>query len=161
IVSRKFKLCRNRLWSVVKNINDDKDRTLFLTMLGDVEEGKLGKHDDDHIHCTFEFCENWRMNTTQVDQRHESDKDPGGTCSPSILADDKLLKNAVDSNSPTAWRLDRKGLIEDSKLESFMAISHVWADGTGKGILPAGQVNSCLYEYFEERASKFGCKGIW
>ncbi|KAJ5708044.1 hypothetical protein N7488_007845 [Penicillium malachiteum] len=43
----------------------------------------------------------------------------------------------------------------------YMAISHVWADGTGTGAWQAGTVNECLYAFFESIAKFFSCEGIW
>lgn len=42
-----------------------------------------------------------------------------------------------------------------------MAISHVWADGTGTGAWQAGTVNECLYGFFKNIARHFSCEGIW
>jgi hypothetical protein len=39
-----------------------------------------------------------------------------------------------------------------------MAISHVWADGTGNG---RDEFNQCLYTHFCSIAASLGCIGIW
>lgn len=46
--------------------------------------------------------------------------------------------------------------------ERYMAISHVWADGTGKGNTP-GRVNECLFDFFARlaRSRDLRCHGIW
>ena len=41
----------------------------------------------------------------------------------------------------TAWSLDGMSLVPKGK--SFLAVSHVWSDGTGVGSWKAGEVNSC------------------
>ncbi|GIC89449.1 ankyrin repeat domain-containing protein [Aspergillus udagawae] len=43
----------------------------------------------------------------------------------------------------------------------YMAVSHVWSDGTGTGAWRDGEVNECLYLYFRAIAEHFQCEGIW
>ncbi|RYC61497.1 hypothetical protein CHU98_g4706 [Xylaria longipes] len=45
-----------------------------------------------------------------------------------------------------------------STQEKYMAISHVWADGTGGS---GEEVTACLVEYFTNIARQLGCSGIW
>lgn len=40
----------------------------------------------------------------------------------------------------------------------YVAISHVWSDGTGA---EKGWVNPCMLEYFEQIAENAGCKALW
>jgi ankyrin repeat protein len=70
-----------------------------------------------------------------------------------------LLDKASLAGEPTAWRLDGQSLV--SVAEPYMAISHVWADGTGSGAWAEGEVNECLYRFFERIARRWQCKGIW
>ncbi|KAH7303509.1 hypothetical protein B0I35DRAFT_446712 [Stachybotrys elegans] len=44
---------------------------------------------------------------------------------------------------------------------SYIAISHVWADGTGVGAKEQGHVNSCLVDYWADIAQSLECKGLW
>lgn len=45
--------------------------------------------------------------------------------------------------------------------ESYVAISHVWSDGTGAGgDKMNGNVNSCLFDYFARIAQELECDGI-
>ncbi|RYC54741.1 hypothetical protein CHU98_g11468 [Xylaria longipes] len=46
---------------------------------------------------------------------------------------------------------------------SYMAISHVWSDGTGVGMKSPGRINTCLYEYFKKisQRKECACDGIW
>ncbi|KAI2463033.1 hypothetical protein F4781DRAFT_151320 [Annulohypoxylon bovei var. microspora] len=43
----------------------------------------------------------------------------------------------------------------------YMALSHVWSDGTGVGMKSAGKVNTCLFEYFSDIARRLNCTGVW
>ncbi|KAJ4171713.1 hypothetical protein NW754_000292 [Fusarium falciforme] len=72
----------------------------------------------------------------------------------------KDLENALEGGKPTAWHIEDRRLCTTE--ESYMAISHVWADGTGVGGgRPAGTVNQCLLGYFSTIAKGQGCVGVW
>ena len=43
----------------------------------------------------------------------------------------------------------------------YLAISHVWSDGTGAGVQGEGRVNRCLFDYFKGIAKRLGCTAIW
>ncbi|KAI3318305.1 hypothetical protein HD806DRAFT_526447 [Xylariaceae sp. AK1471] len=62
---------------------------------------------------------------------------------------------------PSAWRTGPTAPSLCHKLERYMAISHVWADGTGERRTGSGEANSCLVEYFTNIAQGLGCSGIW
>lgn len=62
-----------------------------------------------------------------------------------------LLAALEDPTMTTVWSLDGMSLVPKGK--SFLAVSHVWSDGTGVGSWKAGEVNSCLWEFFKEEAS--------
>jgi ankyrin repeat protein len=115
-------------------------------------DGGFGKHD----HCTFDFCEYSRIDYTYMEQRHEClNKDCAGLRS----FPPEILKQAAISGHLTAWKLNGESMVDPP--EPFMAISHVWADGTGAGERPAGLVNKCLYDFFCSIAKHFKCEGIW
>jgi hypothetical protein len=44
---------------------------------------------------------------------------------------------------------------------NYIAISHVWPDGTGVELKTPGYVNSCLFAYSANIATQLGCEGIW
>ncbi|KAK6357985.1 hypothetical protein TWF730_007339 [Orbilia blumenaviensis] len=69
------------------------------------------------------------------------------------------LEEAINEDKSTVWALDHENLVE--RPYPFMAISHVWSDGTGGGAWPSGTVNSCIYEFFKTIAARFRCRGIW
>ena len=49
-------------------------------------------------------------------------------------------------------------MTEDKR--DYMAISHVWSDGTGGGVQGEGRVNRCLFNYFKGIAEELGCTAI-
>src|SRR5207253_2883514 len=67
-----------------------------------------------------------------------------------------VLVKAIMERRPTAWRLDGKALLDPSR--PYMAISHVWSDGTGAGLWGDGYVNECLYKYFSNIAEQLGAR---
>lgn len=70
-----------------------------------------------------------------------------------------LRDKAALEGKPTTWNLSGTAMLEQPR--PYMAISHVWADGTGTGAWQAGTVNRCLYKFFEDIAKHFSCEGIW
>jgi len=130
------------------------------------------KHED-HSACNFDFCEFSSRNFTAVQQYHErrpyeeeeqnkvaENHRDKKVCFPlqGLFNDDKLAE-AVKSKKCTAWSLDGSAILEHPR--PFMAISHVWSDGTGTGTWSSKQVNECLYGYFKGLAERFQCEGIW
>ncbi|KAL4821928.1 hypothetical protein BDW67DRAFT_171942 [Aspergillus spinulosporus] len=114
----------------------------------------------DHGDCTIDFCEYSRHDLTSVKQRHVSALCQRNLCDTiKNLFPRALLDKAALDDLPTAWRLDGKSMIESP--EPFMAISHMWSDGTGAGAWPEGEVNKCLYRFFMEIAQRYQCQGIW
>jgi hypothetical protein len=153
-VTAKFSLCRNRVWAAATSLGAKKrDQLLQIPATANVEQ--TGGHKG-HDQCTFDFCEHSRLDFTAVAQRHEScTKSPCNT----KRFDTLILEKAVDAGKPTAWVLAGTSVIEPP--QPFMAISHVWSDGTGAGAWPPGLVNECLYDFFMRIAEQFQCEGIW
>ena len=113
-----------------------------------------------HDMCSLDFCELSQLNYTSVAQRHEGKGCAKLACRPirDRFARTKL-DQAAKTGRPTAWQI--QGVNTATKSMRYMAISHVWSDGTGAGTLPAGHVNSCLYYFFCDLARRFDCDGIW
>src|SRR5205814_7153879 len=71
-----------------------------------------------------------------------------------------ILNAAVKRDEgPNAWQLNGRCIIKSD--QKFMAISHVWSDGTGTGAWDEFKVNRCLYHFFRKIAREFGCEEIW
>ncbi|KAK1573283.1 uncharacterized protein LY79DRAFT_697870 [Colletotrichum navitas] len=74
---------------------------------------------------------------------------------------DKRHKGCTPQLCELGERLDVEFELCSEISPQYMAISHVWSDGTGVGAKPAGQVNKCLYENFAKIALDLGCDGVW
>ncbi|KAI2472375.1 hypothetical protein F4781DRAFT_360210 [Annulohypoxylon bovei var. microspora] len=163
--------CPNRLWNV--------------SMLGSggvadfpqVAKMAIGKvttlegPENPHYHCTEQLCLFSHQNSTLVAQRHICES---GGCGLVTLFPKNILnlaftraKKAADGTpqqSPwacSAWNTaaDNPSLCEAE--EKYMAISHVWADGTGERSRDSGEVNTCLMNYFTRIAKSLDCSAIW
>lgn len=164
-------LCPNRVWQACSQI---KDWSFKQSTLGQIVDGAFLKdalRHEDHTACSIDFCEFSSRNFTAVQQYHEpntiEESDQAnethiqkGTCFPlkNLFPDAQLIR-AVESNRLTVWNLDGRSILEHPR--PFMAISHVWSDGTGAGTWPSKQVHQCLYGYFKRIAERFQCEGIW
>src|SRR3984957_6403282 len=155
MVTTKFNLCRNRVWAVARSLPAMK-QDLLLQIPTTVGVKQTGGHKG-HGQCTFDFCEHSRLDFTAVAQRHESCTNR--PCNPKRGFETGKLEKAANAGKPTAWTLDGESMIDPP--QPFMAISHVWSDGTGTGAWPPGEVNECLYDFFKRIAEQFQCEGIW
>ncbi|EFR00535.1 hypothetical protein MGYG_03539 [Nannizzia gypsea CBS 118893] len=143
-----YGLCPTRVWSVFANLLP-------------IDQPFI--RDKRHQKCSDDFCELSTRNFTNVKQRHECSGynwQLDNKCQPlkGFFDEQILMKSALAGNS-TVWNLEGTNTVPLS--QPFMAISHVWSDGTGTGNWPAGQVNECLYSFFRRLAYRFHCEGIW
>ncbi|KAI0904046.1 hypothetical protein F4823DRAFT_628930 [Ustulina deusta] len=164
-------LCPNRIWQVCSQIKSWEAKQSTVQSILDGLFPKDALRHEDHSACTIDFCEFSSRNFAAVQQYHEprtceeSDQtnkihERRGACFPlrNLFHDAKLIR-ALKSEKPTAWHFDGVSLLEQPK--PFMAISHVWSDGTGTGNWPSKQVHECLFGYFKQIAKRFQCAGIW
>lgn len=176
--TKDYGFCPNRIWQIDSQISDPECHlTGLLQGFTEKLSGSLvdAMSHEEHSACTFDYCEFSNRNFTAVQQYHEpvfSETEDDETtrtqhngrdksvCSPlkDLFREDTLF-NAVNAGLPTAWHFDGRTLIRHP--QPFMAISHVWSDGTGSGPWGPGQVNECLYIYFKRLAERFQCEGIW
>ncbi|GAB1312345.1 Heterokaryon incompatibility domain-containing protein [Madurella fahalii] len=158
-----FRLCLRRIWAVSASLSN-RARSLpsLIPAVGTFSVPSHSRQHHEHEQCTFDFCEHSRIDFTSVAQRHEGCQ--GSDCSYYDFPLGQLTAR-VDRGKSTAWKLvsglpdDVPSLLEPT--QPYMAISHVWADGTGAGIWSPGKVNRCLYEFFCEIAREFQCEGCW
>ena len=167
---REYGFCPNRVWAVARSHNrreriipflfprDDKNlKQLFM------DQGSSKRND--HASCTFDFCEQSEINSTNVAQSHESPSCMLHPCHHVVghtsrpLFEREALNRAVDEGQSTAWQLHGRKLVLPG--QTYMAISHVWSDGTGTGGRRPGEVNKCLYDYFGSVARHFQFDGLW
>ena len=172
--TKEAKLCPNRIWAVAgKDLHkvlpsrrrlDECIEFIEKSTQAILEEvqlirpaNEISVDAESHHGCTFDFCQHSVRDYTWVHQRHECRLQ---NCSrlKGLFSRSTLTKAAIDGKS-TVWSLDGHSMIDQSR--PYMAISHVWSDGTGAGQWPHGEVNECLYRYFKGIAVQFRCEGIW
>ncbi|KAI0860574.1 hypothetical protein F4860DRAFT_503911 [Xylaria cubensis] len=171
--AREQNFCLNRIWHVCSQIKDWPSKQLIIEEILRAIVSKSALKHEDHSACSVDFCEFSIRNFTAVQQYHEpmsyeegdqgkiaEDHKQQGACITvrGVFKETKLIQ-AVRSDKLTAWNLDGWDILESPR--PFMAISHVWSDGTGTGSWPSNQVNVCLYNYFKRIAKQFQCEGIW
>ncbi|KAJ5794602.1 hypothetical protein N7457_001201 [Penicillium paradoxum] len=147
--------CRNRVWAIAKSLPGGVGQ--FPKLLPPRETLSFKVKREDHELCTFDFCEQSRVNFTLVKQRHEPFCDE--TRCPATEFPLGHVEDAIRKGQPTVW--DLKGTKTLKENERYMAISHVWSDGTGVGNQAPGYVNSCLLKFFRGFAQNSECKGLW
>jgi ankyrin repeat protein len=148
--------CRNRVWTIAKSLPGGAKKFPKLLPRRDTLSFKVSR--EDHELCTFDFCEQSRVNFTLMKQRHEKPCEEA-RCVPRIFHPDDVAE-AVQNEQLVVWNF--RASPEVLKLnERYMAISHVWSDGTGAGNQLPGHVNSCLLDFFRGFAQKFECEGLW
>ncbi len=150
---RKVRLCQARLWRVVKaSPRQMSDLPAILDMLHHLNLDPARKH----RHCTEDYCSFDHDNSTYIKQLHKCTQ---GVC-PEVLFSAKELENAVAQDAPTVWTITSPPTVGHYH-GGYMAVSHVWADGTGVGLKGSGVVNSCLFDYFVDIAKRLECNAIW
>ncbi|KAH0558812.1 hypothetical protein GP486_004548 [Trichoglossum hirsutum] len=160
--AKAFGLCLRRIWAVSANLpGRENSLPSLIPAPGMFSVPSHDRQHHEHQQCTFDFCEHSRVDFTSVAQHHEGCEE---NCGNYTFPLDQLT-DRVEKGKFTAWKL-ASVLLDDppSLLDStrpYMAISHVWADGTGAGIWGPGKVNKCLYEFFCGIAHEFQCEGCW
>ena len=149
--------CQKRIWEVVKYSHDGE---MDLVPLMHALEHLPQLSHKGHESCTSGFCEDASKNFTSVTQLHKC-LNPGYcvTTTSNMFKESHLLEALKGNMMITAWRLDGKSLVAQDM--SYLAVSHVWSDGTGAGAWKAGQVNKCLWDFFVDKARHLGCNGVW
>ena len=148
-----LKVCKNRIWKLVA-LSERKEADL-PDIIRNLRSYPSIRHDD-HELCTQAKCQGASIDSTKHVQLHKCLKND---CK-QITLPTNLLSSAVRRGVPTAW--DKDGIRLTRAQESYVAISHVWSDGTGVGGDKIhGTVNSCLLEFFARVAEDLGCDGIW
>lgn len=155
--AKDLKLCLRRIWAVASSL-PGRENSLpeLIPVPGTFSIPGHDRERHEHEQCTFDFCEQSRVDFTSVAQHHEMPC--RGNCEQTTFPL-ILLNERVGKGEPTAWTLDEPSLLDAS--HPYMAISHVWSDGTGSGIWGPGKVNKCLYTLFSNIARSFQCEGCW
>ena len=148
-------VCLHRLWNIVMATRSGVvTMPSIVSLLNDVVLSR--HHLESHRYCTAQTCLKNDENTTVVSQLHTC---INGSCNDvELFPVDKLNAIADPGLQTTAWTLKEPHDFECSK---YLAISHVWSDGTGIGLQSPGTVNKCLFKRFEDIATRLDCDGIW
>ncbi|KAI0546385.1 hypothetical protein F4679DRAFT_412202 [Xylaria curta] len=171
--AREQNFCPNRIWQFCSQIGDWPSKQLIAQEILDELVSKDALKHENHSACNVDFCEFSIRNFTAVQQYHEpmsneegdqtkiaeNHKQQGTCVAVRGLFNETKLVQAVQSDKLTAWSLDGWDILEYPR--PFMALSHVWSDGTGTGSWESKRVNTCLYNYLKRIARKFQCEGIW
>ena len=153
--SRDLGLCPRRVWAIASHLPEREINLLGL--IPEKKDGFPGIKDPLHRFCTLDFCEQAAVDSTGVIGLHKCD----GGCAPTNVFTFGALDKAATEDKPTAWRLEGNSTLDHG--QKYMAVSHVWSDGTGKSMKVSSghRVNQCLYNFFCDMAKILGCDGIW
>ncbi|KAI0856774.1 hypothetical protein F4860DRAFT_392215 [Xylaria cubensis] len=160
---RNLNLCSCRFWNFV-NLAERKQSDLpdiIYTLEQSSRRDTLkhfDTHSDDrsnHDDCAPTKCQYSHKDSTSAKQLHKCEY---SDCEQSEYPVE-LLTTAVELGEGTVWsrsapKLSAPGI-------PYIAISHVWSDGTGVGLSSQGRVNQCLFGYFACIAESLNCDGIW
>jgi hypothetical protein len=159
-------LCLQRVWSL-GSVAPGRELGLLglLPVIPTNEVGRSCWQDRRHSTCTADYCSQSALNFTSVEQLHLCPDPSVCKLTDGLFSQDLLLEALAplekdpDRFVPTAWALDGKSVIKEE--QPFMAVSHVWSDGTGAGTGSTGNVNECLWQFFTQIARELKCDGIW
>jgi hypothetical protein len=70
------------------------------------------------------------------------------------------LETSFETTGLAIWTREPPYRVPD-KGTSYMAVSHVWSDGTGIGVKAPGSVDAFLFRYMAKIAKWEGCEAIW
>jgi hypothetical protein len=159
-------ICLNRLWNLAL-VTERREADLpALVELAACRPREL-RHEN-HGGCQAGFCRLTSVDSTRVEQLHKCEgrtvPENAKQCSSAKLFFDpeKLNESIVRKKGGTVWSIHEPFEILPSR-EPYVAISHVWSDGTGIGLGKVGEVNPCLFKYFATLIGTIdgGCDGIW
>ncbi|KAF4226493.1 hypothetical protein CNMCM8980_004696 [Aspergillus fumigatiaffinis] len=154
-MSKEMEICPNRFWNLA-GVAERKQVDLPGLMETAVRHSQL-RHAQ-HNNCTPGFCTFTTLDSTKMQQLHKcNDKE----CLEQghLWFNPKLLNESVNSDGRTVWSISEPFRVLQTG--SYIAISHVWSDGTGIGLQEVGKVNRCLFEFFAKIISELGHAGIW
>ena len=150
-------LCQKRIWEVIKYSHDgDMELVPLVRALEHLPQLRHKGHES----CSAGFCEDASKNYTSVTQLHKCLNPWYCVTTNEEMFNQRLLVAALNGNTmTTAWSLDGMSLVAQDM--GYLAVSHVWSDGTGVGAWRAGQVNKCLWDFFVAMAENRECDGVW
>lgn len=165
-------VCQSRLWMLAEATEWGMcSLPSLLDILGRFQLSE--RHQTTHQACNPQTCLLSDVNATRIDQLHMC---PTGHCEEIVCNGSKLNELENDkvsggwswnsqtmSKSLSVLPLLRKTpkFVKITNSTTYVAISHVWSDGTGVGLKKPGHINKCLFDFFSGHAVKLGCDVIW
>ena len=157
-------ICINWLWNLTVGgrEREEVDLPILMRMLQsqnrtDLSDVEISLRSSEHDTCTAEVCCFSSIDSTRVQQLHK--------CSDKACGEPLWFRTSEVQSECITWWLDN---MDDSNevphvvnTRQYLAISHVWSDGTGGGVQGEGRVNRCLFNYFRDIAIRLGCRAIW
>lgn len=165
-------VCQSRLWKLA----DATEWSLcsLPSLLDALGRFQLSEdHRTKHQACNPQTCLLSDINATRIDQLHMC---PDRHCEEIVCPGNKLNELENDKASGTwtwksqrmpkhflAFQLSTKSpkFVKITTNTRYIAISHVWSDGTGVGLKQPGHVNRCLFDFFSHYALKLDCDAVW
>ncbi|OAP57722.1 hypothetical protein AYL99_08460 [Fonsecaea erecta] len=169
------RFCQQRVWSLITATSRGIANLPWLT---EALLNMTDRLDGAHVECTAQTCLLGDENSTAKPQLHyPRPQEPPAECPcPPLHCDmrgrhSRYLVQVDRTRRPNPAEPDTINLatvdwVEDlleplTRDTPYMAISHVWLDGTGRGDHPPGSVNTCLFSFFNAWAINQGCEAIW
>jgi hypothetical protein len=123
-----------------------------------------------HGFCTPEECGPNKADTEQMTQLHKCPSWQRDACGQHpVKYSVEALERSIEAKRGSQWSRFEPRMAAPG--EPYVAISHVWIDGTGVGNGPKGpngkassnqgNVNRCLNDYFARIAGRENCSAIW
>lgn len=176
---QEFGICPSRLGNLV--LSSGNHPMTLIAILQGLNQSSIPRSGTKHSSCTEQLCMFAEDNATNFAQLHKcsgvSGGPPSSKCRQTVFSPDNLRKllskNLWNPWVCTAWDVSKWAKYSIGKTPPsntlflgqpscrYIAISHVWSDGTGVGINSPGNVNSCLAAYFARIAVRLGCSGLW
>ena len=160
VKARDLGLCPNRFWNITAAA-ERKHIDLPGLMEFAASHGAL-RHEG-HDLCSSSYCRlAVLLDATKLKQTHKCvPRGQEGSCHERLIFDPRLLDASVARGEGTVWTT--KAPFQVARAEQpYVAFSHVWSDGTGVGVQPAGDVNACLFRFLAGMVEEeLGCSAIW
>ncbi|KAK3307614.1 uncharacterized protein B0T15DRAFT_395339 [Chaetomium strumarium] len=147
-------ICLNRLWNlalVTERREADLPALVGLAAARPRELRHTLRHKG-HEDCRAGFCRLTSVDSTKVTQLHKCEgrivPEKAKQCETAKLFFDREKLNAGGS---TVWSINtvpKPEILPSGEPYKYVAISHVWSDGTGIGMGTVGEVNPCLFKFF-------------
>ncbi|RDW58763.1 hypothetical protein BP6252_13239 [Coleophoma cylindrospora] len=162
-----FNICKNRLWKLVDASDRKQDDLPDIVKALKTPQGKSRLDQLGHELCTANKCQQAHKDAGDMQQLHKCSETRQECERQAVKFPVEHLLTALEQEEDTAWHWPYKppadwtpGLIQRGE-EKYMAISHVWGDGTGASKREPGTVNRCLFDYFASISKEVGCIAIW